>query len=191
MRVSWLQDGRSLDARPEHQYTLGRRSSVKQGTSTIPIPDISTLTMGVPEMVIASKANGPSSPPSLSLSSYRRMRGTPANRTSRQQRRPSNEQGRDAGVVADLGSMLISEGVTPIEGIPERDHHEEPVPGIDGAAVYRRPSIGVTRPSDEERREYVHGWTVNGRGNAYDERGPLKVSRSILVVTVLLIRNHG
>jgi hypothetical protein len=188
MRASWLQDPRALDVRPDHQYTLGRRTSVKQGTSTIPIPDISTLTMGVPEMVIASKANDPSSPPSSSLSSYRRMTGTPSTRTSRPQRKPSNDQGRDASVVADLGSMLISEGVTPIEGISERIHHDEPVPGIDGAAVHRRPSIGVTRPSDEERREYVYGWTVKGRGSAHDERGPLNVSCSLLVAIVLLIQ---
>lgn len=128
--------------------------------------------MGVPEMVIASKANDPASPPS---SSYRRMRGTNTNRASRPQRKPSNGQD-DVRLVNDLGAMLISEDVTPIEGIPERIHHEEPVPGIDGAAVYRRPSIGVTRPSDEERKEYVHGWTVNGRGDAHDERGLLNVS---------------
>ncbi|KAI5449836.1 hypothetical protein NCC49_003953 [Naganishia albida] len=112
--------------------------------------------MGVPEVIIASKANDPSL--------------SPPQRRTRKASTPHDP----SLVVPDLGAMFISDGVTPIE-LPDKVHHyEDPVPGIDGAAaVHRRPSIGVTRPSDEEKSEFVAGWTLNERGDAGEGSGSL------------------
>jgi hypothetical protein len=150
-------------------HTADRRVSVKRTpSSTIPIPDLSTLTMGVPEMVIASKANDPCSPPPPAA---RRMRKATARRQGTQ----------DAGLVADLGAMFISDGAPPIE-LPQRTHQEDPVPGIDGASVARRPSIGVTRPSDEEKRVFVHGWTVNGRVDGHEGLNVSRLRRAAVIL---------
>lgn len=83
--------------------------------------------------------------------------------------------------------MFISDGVTPIELPDKVQHYEDPVPGIDGAAaVHRRPSIGVTRPSDEEKSEFVAGWTVNGRVDGGEGSGSVSRSKSNRYIVLTL-----
>lgn len=161
-RIARRPDGRHLEAWDE-SYDPLCKSPPSRRQSTIPIPDLSTLTMGVPEMVIADAANDPavaSSPP---------QRRRVSVGLGRRQRRGTKEEVR----VGDLGAMLVSEGVTPIEEIVGGEERE-PVPGIDTqrpSLDSQRPSIGVTRPSDEDRRMRVEGWAEGGREMESPETG--------------------
>lgn len=159
----------------------------QQFTSTITIPDISTLTIGVPELVLASKANDhlmAQSPP-MYHDSPTTTTGSPwrVDREWKARRRPSHELDGGAGragdglgdIVRDLGMMMSSQGALPIEEYTPFHHdnkHSDDsilVPGIDDRHHHhhhqqQRPIIGISRPSDEseEKRRLVEEWTVNG-----------------------------
>ncbi|KAJ9105596.1 hypothetical protein QFC19_003578 [Naganishia cerealis] len=112
------------------------------------------LSIGVPELVIASKANDhmmEQSPPTYHYSPS----PTDVMRDPKQ-RRPSHEAA--AFDVLDLGSMMVGQGVTPIEEFTGHRPEEEPVPGVD----VKRHGSGISRPSVEDKRRLVEGWTVNG-----------------------------
>lgn len=165
-RMARLQDGRAINPweRECEMHDPFSKSPARR-QSTIPIPDLSTLTMGVPEMVIANTANDPhvvsTSPP------QRRRLPVSTTRKQRDSVRRSSTQDAEFKVM-ELGATMAANGVTPIEEIivEHQEREREPVPGIDT----QRPSIGVTRPSDDDNREvgernrkFVEGWAGDER----------------------------
>lgn len=161
-RISRMEDGRPIDSR-EREYDgtavdpLTKSPSASRRRSTIPIPDLSTLALGVPAVVIAGTANDPlvSSPPTRrrlpTISTKKLSMGTQYNGME------------DGGKVVEMGSTMGS----PIE--PITLDCGEVVPGIDT----KRPSIGVTRPSDEDKRRFVEGWAEEGRDSGRGEFGQM------------------
>ncbi|GHJ89118.1 hypothetical protein NliqN6_5520 [Naganishia liquefaciens] len=141
-------------------------------TSTIPIPDLSALTMAVPEMVIADAANDPASPPPPPAR-RRRIPFAAAAAGKRNHRATPTHDEAFALRVGELGAGMVSEGVTPIEEI-STGSGEAPsegracVPGID--IQQRRPSIGRTRPLHEDKQMCAEGWAVVGSPEASTRR---------------------